>query len=219
VIAPQLFERFGHFAPFNNINFFKDIIMKTASLVAIVAASLGLAFQSFAQSVQYFPLDKAPTPIVVAKTLVGNTFKPKLKMRGVRQLGESAGGTDPIEAQGSFTPDTTNALAVPIPFAFNSSILADEAKVPLDQIAEGIKLVQETTPVVVLIEGHTDAVGNPAYNKKLSQRRAAAVKRYLVVTHGVNPQLLKSVGKGDSEPLNPANPRGDENRRVQFRAG
>jgi OmpA-OmpF porin, OOP family len=79
--------------------------------------------------------------------------------------------------------------------------------------------VQEATGVVVVIEGHTDAVGSPQYNKRLSMRRAAAVKKYLVASHGVNATLLKAVGKGQSEPLNAENPRADENRRVQFRAG
>jgi outer membrane protein OmpA-like peptidoglycan-associated protein len=199
--------------------FFGESTMKVNARILCGAAILGIAFQSLAQQVQYFPLANAPSPLVVAKTLVGENFKPKLKMRGVRQLGESAGGHDPIAAEGSFTPDTSNALAVPIPFAFDSATLAAEAKAPLDQIAEGIKLVQEATPAVVVIEGHTDSVGQPGYNKRLSQRRAAAVKRYLVEAHGVNPALLKSVGKGEAEPLNPANPRGDENRRVQFRVG
>jgi len=108
---------------------------------------------------------------------------------------------------------------VPIPFAFNSSTLVPEAMGPLDQIAEGVKLVQEATGIVVVIEGHTDAVGSPHYNKRLSMRRAAAVKKYLVASHGVNANLLKAVGKGQSEPLNAENPRADENRRVQFRAG
>lgn len=191
--------------------------MKISVLVLAGATVLGVACQSFAQQVQYFPLSHAPSPLTVAKTLVGEKFKPKLKMRGVRQLGESAGGQDPILAEGPFTPDTSNALAMPIPFAFDSATLAAEAKAPLDQIAEGIKLVQEATPAVVVIEGHTDSVGQSAYNQRLSQRRAAAVKRYLVDVHGVNPALLKSVGKGEAEPLNPDNPRGDENRRVQFR--
>jgi outer membrane protein OmpA-like peptidoglycan-associated protein len=215
--ARLFFERFFHAPRFIPINLFGETIMKISVVVLAGAVILGVTFQSFAQQVQYFPLTHAPSPLVVAKTLVGENFKPRLKMRGVRQLGESAGGQDPVPAEGPFTPDTSNVLAVPIPFAFDSAILAVEAKAPLDQIAEGIKLVQEATPSVVVIEGHTDAVGQPGYNKRLSQRRAAAVKRYLVDVHGVNPLLLKSVGKGEAEPLNPANPRGDENRRVQFR--
>jgi outer membrane protein OmpA-like peptidoglycan-associated protein len=193
--------------------------MKIPTLIVLSAFTLGTAFHAFSGEVQYFPLAKAPTPLMVAKTLVGQSFTPKLKKRGVRQLGESAGGQDPITAEGPFTPDTSNALAVPIPFAFNSSTLVPEAMAPLDQIAEGVKLVQEATGVVVVIEGHTDAVGSPQYNKRLSMRRAAAVKKYLVASHGVNANLLKAVGKGQSEPLNAENPRADENRRVQFRAG
>jgi outer membrane protein OmpA-like peptidoglycan-associated protein len=193
--------------------------MKIPSLIILSAFTLGVTFQAFSGEVRYFPLTKAPSPLVVAKTLVGQSFVPKLKMRGVRQLGESAGGQDPIAAEGSFTLDTSNTLAMPIPFAFNSTTLAPDATGPLDQIAEGVKLVQESTGIVIVIEGHTDAVGSPQYNKRLSLRRATAVKKYLVANHGVNANLLKAVGKGQSEPLNAENPRADENRRVQFRAG
>jgi outer membrane protein OmpA-like peptidoglycan-associated protein len=193
--------------------------MKIPTLIVLGAFTLGATVQAFSGEVQYFPLTKAPSPLMVAKALVGQSFAPKLKMRGVRQLGESAGGQDPITAQGPFTPDTSNALAVPIPFAFNSSALSPDAAEPLDQIAEGVKLAQEATGIVVVIEGHTDAVGSAQYNKRLSLRRAAAVKKYLVANHGVNANLLKAVGKGQTKPLNAENPRADENRRVQFRAG
>ncbi len=193
--------------------------MKIPALIALGAFTLSATFQAFSGEVQYFPLSKTPSPLMVAKTLAGKSFTPKLKMRGVRQLGESANGQDPTKAEGAFTPDTSNTLAVPIPFAFNSSTLTTDALAPLTQIAEGVKLVQDSTGLVVVIEGHTDAVGSPRYNQRLSMRRAAAVKKYLVANHGVNASLLKAVGKGQSEPLNPENPRADENRRVQFRAG
>jgi outer membrane protein OmpA-like peptidoglycan-associated protein len=200
--------------------------MKSSSklLLALTIAgafSLGASVSAYAQQVRVFTLQKAPTPIEFAKTLMGNSFVPKLKMRGVRQLGEAADGNVPIIAAGPFTPDASNALAVPIPFGFDSATLASDAREPLDQIAEGIKLVhaQSHPDAVMVIEGHTDAIGQSAYNKRLSQRRAAAVKRYLVSVHGLSPELLKAVGKGQSEPLNPTNPRGEENRRVQFRLG
>jgi outer membrane protein OmpA-like peptidoglycan-associated protein len=202
--------------------------MKTLKLITLATAaalSLSIAMQSFAQQVRYYPLDKAPTPIEVAKALVGPQFKPNLKMRGIRPIGSMPVPAEMVGAEPALTPsaapefkaDTSGALAMPIPFAFDSASLMPNAKMPLDQIAEGIKLVQNTAPVVVMIEGHTDSVGNPQYNKRLSQRRAAAVKSYLISQHGIDPKLLKSVGRGEVEPLNPENPRGQENRRVQFR--
>ena len=159
--------------------------MKISSrfLLALTTASVfatGASMTTYAQAVRVFTLEKTPTPIEFAKTLMGKSFVPKLKMRGIRQLGESAEGTDPLVAAGPFTPDAANALAAPIPFAFDSASLANDAREPLDQIAEGIKLVhaQSHPDVVMVIEGHTDAIGQSAYNQRLSQRRALAVKRY-----------------------------------------
>ena len=65
------------------------------------------------------------------------------------------------------------------------------------------------------IEGHTDAKGNPEYNRKLSDQRALAVKE-LLVSKGVDPARLFSVGKGSSELANAGAPMAPENRRVKI---
>ncbi|MFA6179193.1 MAG: OmpA family protein [Candidatus Methylopumilus sp.] len=52
----------------------------------------------------------------------------------------------------------------------------------------------------VIIEGHTDTVGNGDYNLSLSQRRADAVKVWLM-NQGVNAQRLVTLGKGESSPV------------------
>ena len=49
----------------------------------------------------------------------------------------------------------------------------------------------------VVIEGHTDSVGNAAYNKKLSQGRADAVKKYMVEKAGIDANRIKAQGFGD----------------------
>ncbi len=53
-----------------------------------------------------------------------------------------------------------------------------------------------------------------AIQQVLSQRRADAVKDYLVHEERVAPARLQAVGKGPSEPVNPADPYARENRRV-----
>jgi outer membrane protein OmpA-like peptidoglycan-associated protein len=75
--------------------------------------------------------------------------------------------------------------------------------------------MQQEPSLSLLIEGHTDALGPDRYNFELSERRAIAVARYLVVHHGIAPERLQVAGKGKSEPLlsDPYDPR---NRRVQF---
>lgn len=129
------------------------------------------------------------------------------------KLSEPAAGQAPQEA----SPEEPDAFALPIRFAFDSSRLLPGAADQLDSVAEGLKLLDGQ--VALMIEGHTDAHGKAAYNQALSQRRADAVRKYLIDRHGIDAQLLKTQGKGASDPINKSNPFAGENRRVQFRAG
>ena len=54
----------------------------------------------------------------------------------------------------------------------------------------------------VTATGHTDSIGGPGYNERLSSRRAAAVKRYLVAK-GLQPAMIKAVGAGEAGPVAP----------------
>jgi outer membrane protein OmpA-like peptidoglycan-associated protein len=69
-----------------------------------------------------------------------------------------------------------------------------------------------------LIGGHTDATGSEAYNQLLSERRAAAVKRFLVACCGVDRTMLATAGFGKQLPKNMADPYADDNRRVNINA-
>jgi outer membrane protein OmpA-like peptidoglycan-associated protein len=66
-----------------------------------------------------------------------------------------------------------------------------------------------------VLVGHTDAKGGDTYNQVLSERRAAAVKEYLVRTFGIAPERLVAYGRGKSSLKNTADPLAAENRRVQ----
>ncbi len=68
------------------------------------------------------------------------------------------------------------------------------------------------------IEGHTDNVGKPADNLALSDRRAAAVKQYLVENFHVDPARLATKGFGDTKPVAPndSDVGRQQNRRVEL---
>ena len=66
-----------------------------------------------------------------------------------------------------------------------------------------------------VVAGHTDAAGGEAYNQELSERRADAIKRYLVDKYGIGGTDLVTVGYGKSKLKDPNQPMAEANRRVQ----
>jgi outer membrane protein OmpA-like peptidoglycan-associated protein len=67
-----------------------------------------------------------------------------------------------------------------------------------------------------VVAGHTDGVGSAPYNLDLSQRRAETVRRVLIESFGIPEQRLIAVGFGFERLKNTADPRADENRRVEL---
>lgn len=86
-------------------------------------------------------------------------------------------------------------------------------------ILEAVRaILNEHAEITALaIEGHTDDVGKPEYNQKLSDRRAASVKSWLV-NHGIQSRRLSSAGFGMTRPLdsNDSEAGRERNRRVEF---
>jgi outer membrane protein OmpA-like peptidoglycan-associated protein len=72
----------------------------------------------------------------------------------------------------------------------------------------------ERQGVLLLIAGYTDASGNDEYNQRLSERRAEAVKRFLVGKFKLPDESVVAVGRGKTQPKNTADPFAGENRRV-----
>ena len=66
-----------------------------------------------------------------------------------------------------------------------------------------------------VVAGHTDAVGSESYNQELSERRADAIKRYLVDKFGIAGTDLVTVGYGKSKLKDQSAPTAGVNRRVQ----
>jgi outer membrane protein OmpA-like peptidoglycan-associated protein len=100
-----------------------------------------------------------------------------------------------------------------IQFQFDSAELTAQARRMLDRIGEALG-ADELRGLRFAVEGHTDAVGPDQYNLTLSQRRANSVSRYLSARHGVPANMLKAIGKGESELLDDSQPANPANRRV-----
>ena len=83
-------------------------------------------------------------------------------------------------------------------FGFDQSTIKPEGRAALDKFASDTLGTQFE---VIVVEGHTDRLGSSAYNQKLSQRRADAVKAYLVGNGGFDANKVTANGKGESSPV------------------
>ncbi len=207
-------------------------MFKRAILCTLFASTLSSA--ALAQDVSVYRPGQRVDPAAVAAILGGPIQRPAgVRTRGLMML-DSAATPSPAAPAGSqlmalnapsgaATASSVSgrpaptSLSLPVHFGFDSAKIFPEARGQLDAVAEGIKMIPTDRPVV--IEGHTDAIGAPVYNLDLSKRRAEAVKQYLVAAHGIDPSRLRAVGQGELAPIDPTDPYGPVNRRVQFRGG
>ncbi len=70
----------------------------------------------------------------------------------------------------------------------------------LDELADKIMTMEKDSIAGITIVGHADRLGSPSGNLKISEKRAATVKDYLV-RRGVDAAILQSMGKGDADPI------------------
>jgi OOP family OmpA-OmpF porin len=88
-------------------------------------------------------------------------------------------------------------VCIPLTIDFNT----DSARIkPMydAQIAKVADFMKEYPDTTALVAGHTDDVGNPKYNMKLSQQRAESVMNYLVTKFGIDKSRLSAKGYGDT---------------------
>jgi peptidoglycan-associated lipoprotein len=115
----------------------------------------------------------------------------------------SRAGIASSELAGQPTPGTQEDLAVSVGdrvfFEFDSAVLTSQATGILDRQAAWLKQYPD---VIVTIEGHTDERGTREYNLALGDRRANAVKNYLVAL-GISPQRILTISYGEERPAEP----------------
>ena len=102
-------------------------------------------------------------------------------------------------------------------FTFGKSVLPDAAKARIDELVTQIK--SDPKGAYFEIEGHTDNVGDAAYNEKLGLERAEAVKHYLYEQHQIPLHRMNVVSYGETKPSVENNTRDNraQNRRVVLR--
>ena len=141
-----------------------------------------------------------------------------IRTRGLR-IAPSSSATaqqqDPARDPAGGAPAGTARVSMQIQFDLNSDRIQSASSNSLSNLAMALNsdaLRDQRFQIV----GHTDASGAYLHNMKLSERRAKAVREYLVTT-GIDPARLAPVGKGPTELLDSAEPYSGKNRRVEIR--
>ncbi|MGL4370687.1 MAG: OmpA family protein, partial [Spirochaetota bacterium] len=125
------------------------------------------------------------------------------------------GGSDPqaditlrkIEKGKSYVADA-------VQFEYNKAYLRRQSLGILDGV---VRMMKENPSLKCEVRGHTDSTGDAAYNMKLSERRADAVKEYMI-KNGISPERLMSKGFGSTVPAAPNDTEQGraKNRRTEF---
>ena len=110
----------------------------------------------------------------------------------------------------------SNLFAMLINFEFDSTNILPHSYALLDSVGQMMNL-ESVGQKQIIIEGHTDAIGDQTYNLSLSQRRALAIKEYLEDHFNIPAERMVITGKGETELYDVNNPHNKINRRVQFR--
>ena len=107
---------------------------------------------------------------------------------------------------------------LPVHFGFDQAAVRDQDRVVLDRFANVVKA--QFADATITVEGFTDQAGSAEYNRRLGQRRAEAVRQYLVTTGGLQAAKVRAVSYGEAanRQINPGargpGAAGLENRRV-----
>lgn len=120
-------------------------------------------------------------------------------------VSECDGGVAPAAAKkaedvpsGPAAPAMKITLQAETLFDFDKAVLRDDGKAVLDQEVAS-KMKDHPELEVVMITGYADRIGSEKYNQKLSEKRADAVKNYLIA-QGIAANRLEAQGKGEADP-------------------
>ena len=143
-----------------------------------------------------------------AKVAEEGAFVQKIRNRATRSL--SMGEREEIATIAKTKPN----IDLEINFDYNSADISAKSMPSVQALGKAL-----TNPDLkgstFVVAGYTDAAGGEQYNQDLSERRADAIKRYLVDKYGIAGSDLVTVGYGKTKLKDPSQPMAEANRRVQ----
>ena len=130
-------------------------------------------------------------------------------LAGIEGDGQAA---DPAPSEETVLPPPPKTI---IQFGHNSMRISEEANEKLDQI---VRYSSSYPGSKIIVEGYTDRLGHPLYNKNLSRMRAEVIKKALV-GKGLPETKIEAIGRGPENPIasNETFEGRKQNRRIEIR--
>jgi len=153
------------------------------------------------------PITRSLSPADAAKNAADENFVNSMRHRATRSL-----STGEREKLADVTKDKPS-IDLEINFEFDSARIGRAAMSQVDELGKALTDATLKGNTFVLA-GYADKKGRASYNQDLSERRADAVKRYLVEKFEIPASNLVTVGYGSTHLKNPKDPFAAENRRV-----
>jgi outer membrane protein OmpA-like peptidoglycan-associated protein len=189
------------------------------AIVGTLALLAGLDFASAAEPTPASEIIKALKPKLTrslslspadaARNAEEKGFIDTLRNRTTRSL--STDERERVAALAKAKP----SIDLEISFEFNSAVIGARATPQVTALGEALTS-EDLRGHTFILAGHTDAKGSDTYNQGLSERRADAVKRFLLAKYGIDTGRLVTVGYGKTHLKQADNPFAGENRRVQI---
>ena len=153
-------------------------------------------------------LSVGPQQVDQAAVAAEGKFVQKIRGRSTRSL-----STSEREEIAAIVKDKPK-IDLEINFDYNSAEISAKSLESVEALGRALSN-SELKGSTFVVAGHTDAAGAEGYNQDLSERRADAIKRFLVDKYGINGADLVTVGYGKSKLKDPNQPMAEANRRVQ----
>ncbi|HWR57297.1 MAG TPA: OmpA family protein [Thermodesulfovibrionales bacterium] len=164
---------------------------------------------------------ECPTEFNASKDMVDRAYEIYMACRTDEAIAMANEATAKIKALCPRAGKVIDRLTIRVNFDFDKS---DIRKTDEAELKKAIDFVSKYSHAKVELEGHTDGKGTEEYNQKLSERRAEAVRQYLIKEGAVGKARISARGYGKTKPIAPNttkdgkdNPEGRaENRRVEI---
>lgn len=172
------------------------LLKLSAMLAALLASTSAFADKNNAPRYSHQHPGYTETSLSDAK-IVRNAYGECWQNSFLETKSSDCGGQAPAPTPEPQYQESVISLSDNFLFGFDKYNLRPEAIQVLNEMATKLS-AEEAKVASIKIEGHTDFKGSEQYNQKLSERRANAVRDYLI-TQGVREDLINAVGLGESQ--------------------